>query len=54
MRQASDQHRARAASLGLWGWNHIIIEPHGPMWSKPPLREEMLLLAQRHIELFLI
>jgi sugar phosphate isomerase/epimerase len=33
---------------------HLIIEPHGPLWSRPPLREKMLLLTQRYIGQFLI
>ncbi len=33
---------------------YLIIEPHGPKWSRPPLREKMLLLTQRYIKQFLV
>ena len=33
---------------------YLSIEPHGPKWSRPPLRETMLLLTQRHIGQFLV
>ena len=33
---------------------YLIFEPHGPLWSRPPLREKMLLLTQRYISQFLI
>ena len=33
---------------------YLVIEPHGPLWGKPPLREKMLLLTQRYISQFLI
>ncbi|MBM4078991.1 MAG: sugar phosphate isomerase/epimerase, partial [Planctomycetes bacterium] len=32
---------------------YLSIEPHGPKWSRPPLRRKMLLLTQRHIKQFL-
>ena len=33
---------------------YLTIEPHGPKWSRPPLREKMLLLTQRYISQFLV
>jgi sugar phosphate isomerase/epimerase len=33
---------------------YLTIEPHGPLWSRPPLREKMLLLTQRYIGQFLL
>jgi len=33
---------------------YLSIEPHGPKWSRPPLRRAMLLLTQRHIGQFLL
>lgn len=33
---------------------YLTIEPHGPFWSRGPLREKMLLLTQRHINQFLV
>lgn len=33
---------------------YLVIEPHGPKWGRPPLREKMLLLTQRHISQFLV
>jgi sugar phosphate isomerase/epimerase len=33
---------------------YLIIEPHGPIWSKPPLRDKMILLSQRYIGQFLL
>ena len=33
---------------------YLIIEPHGPIWGRPPLREKMLLLSQRHIRQFIV
>jgi sugar phosphate isomerase/epimerase len=32
---------------------YLSIEPHGPIWSRPPLRRAMILLSQRHIKQFL-
>jgi len=33
---------------------YLIIEPHGSLWSRPPLRNKMLLLTQRYIGQFLL
>jgi hypothetical protein len=33
---------------------YLVFEPHGPLWSRPPLREKMLLLTKRCIEQFLV
>jgi sugar phosphate isomerase/epimerase len=33
---------------------YLSFEPHGPLWSKPPLRHKMLLLSKRYIEQFLL
>jgi sugar phosphate isomerase/epimerase len=33
---------------------YLTIEPHGPLWSRDPLRRTMLLLTQRHIRQFLV
>lgn len=33
---------------------YLSIEPHGPKWSRPPLRRKMLLLSQRYIRQFLV
>ena len=56
-----------AAGMGDIAWGKILaflyehgyggylsFEPHGPKWSRPPLREKMLLLSQRYIKQFLI
>ena len=34
------------------GW--LSLEPHGPLWSKPPLREKMLLLSKRSLDPMLL
>jgi sugar phosphate isomerase/epimerase len=33
---------------------YLSVEPHGPLWSRDPLRETMLLLSKRHISQFLV
>ena len=33
---------------------YLSFEPHGPLWSKPPLRRKMLLLSKRYIGQFLL
>ena len=33
---------------------YLIVEPHGPLWGRSPLREKMLILSKRHIEQFLV
>ncbi len=33
---------------------YLSMEPHGPLWSREPLREKMLLLSQRYISQFLL
>jgi len=33
---------------------YLSIEPHGPLWSRPPLRRKMLLLTQRYIRQFMV
>lgn len=33
---------------------YLSIEPHGPIWSRPPLRRTMLLLTQRYSKQFLL
>ena len=33
---------------------YLIIEPHGPIWGKDPLRQTMILLSQRHLQQFLL
>jgi len=33
---------------------YLSMEPHGPIWSREPMRRAMLLLSQRHIQQFLI
>jgi sugar phosphate isomerase/epimerase len=33
---------------------YLTIEPHGPLWSREPLRRTMILLSQRHIRQFLL
>ncbi len=33
---------------------YLVMEPHGPLWGAPPLREAMFLLSQRHIQGFLL
>jgi sugar phosphate isomerase/epimerase len=33
---------------------YLTIEPHGPIWSRPPLRRTMLLLTQRYMQQFLL
>jgi sugar phosphate isomerase/epimerase len=56
-----------AAGMGDIQWGKIMaflyehdyrgflsIEPHGPRWSRPPLRRKMLLLTKRYIQQFLI
>ena len=43
------------AFLYEYGYDgYLSIEPHGPKWSRPPLREKMLLLTQRYIGQFLV
>ncbi len=32
----------------------LTIEPHGPIWSQPPLRHTMLLLTQRWMQQFIV
>ena len=34
------------------GW--LSLEPHGPQWTKPPLREKGLILGKRYINQFLL
>lgn len=42
------------AFLHEWDYHgYLSIEPHGPKWSRPPLREKMILLSQRYIQQFL-
>jgi sugar phosphate isomerase/epimerase len=33
---------------------YLCFEPHGPLWSKPPLREQMLLLSKKYLAQFLL
>jgi len=33
---------------------YLVFEPHGPLWSRPPLREKMLLLSKRTIGQYLV
>lgn len=33
---------------------YLTFEPHGPLWSRDPLRRTMLLLSKRHISQFLV
>lgn len=33
---------------------YLCFEPHGPLWSKPPLREKMLLLTKKYLGQFLL
>jgi sugar phosphate isomerase/epimerase len=33
---------------------YLVFEPHGPLWSRPPLREKMLLLSKRTISQYLV
>lgn len=33
---------------------YLSIEPHGPIWGRPPLRSKMILLSQRYIQQFLL
>lgn len=33
---------------------YLSFEPHGPLWSQPPLREKMLLLSRKHLDQFLL
>lgn len=33
---------------------YLTFEPHGPLWSREPLRQKMLLLSQRYIKQFLL
>ena len=37
---------------GYSGW--LSMEPHGPLWSREPLRSRMLLLSKRHLESFVL
>jgi sugar phosphate isomerase/epimerase len=32
----------------------LTMEPHGALWSRPPLRRKMLLLSKRYIEQFIV
>lgn len=32
---------------------YLSIEPHGPIWSRPPMRKTMLLLTQRYMDQFI-
>jgi sugar phosphate isomerase/epimerase len=56
-----------AAGMGDIAWGKIMaflyehgyegylsLEPHGPLWSKPPLRDKMLLLSQRYLQQFIV
>ncbi|MBS6645069.1 MAG: sugar phosphate isomerase/epimerase [Clostridiaceae bacterium] len=43
------------AMLYGFGYNdYIVIEPHGPMWSKPDKMAQHILLSKRHLEQFII
>ena len=33
---------------------YLTIEPHGPLWSRPPLRDTMILLSRRYVSQFLL
>lgn len=33
---------------------YLSFEPHGPFWSKPPLREKMLILTKKYLSQFLV
>ena len=33
---------------------YLTLEPHGPAWSREPLRQRMLILSRRHIAQFLV
>ena len=33
---------------------YIVIEPHGPIWSKPENRWKAIVLGSRHIEQFMV
>lgn len=33
---------------------YLVIEPHGRLWGRPPLRNKMLLLTQRYMSQFLL
>jgi sugar phosphate isomerase/epimerase len=33
---------------------YLCFEPHGPLWSKPPLRHKMLLLSKKYLSQFLL
>lgn len=33
---------------------YLSFEPHGPLWSKPPLRHKMLILSKRYLEQFVL
>ncbi|MCB0060878.1 MAG: sugar phosphate isomerase/epimerase [Caldilineaceae bacterium] len=33
---------------------YLCFEPHGPLWSKPPLRHKMLLLTKKYLSQFLL
>jgi len=33
---------------------YLTIEPHGALWSRPPLRSKMLLLTQRYVKQFIV
>jgi sugar phosphate isomerase/epimerase len=33
---------------------YLSMEPHGPLWSRPPLMQRMILLSKRHIEQFMV
>ena len=33
---------------------YLSFEPHGPLWSKPPLRRKMLLLTKKYLQQFLL
>ncbi len=37
---------------GYDGW--LTIEPHGPKWARPPLKEKMLLITKKYLEQFLV
>lgn len=56
-----------AAGMGDIAWGKVLaflyehhydgylsFEPHGPLWSKPPLREKMLLLTKKYLGQFLV
>jgi sugar phosphate isomerase/epimerase len=33
---------------------YLCFEPHGPLWSRSPLREKMLLLTKKYLAPFLL